>query len=166
MLRSRGHQVTLDLVGTPAPGVEWFQEQLHARAAEPDLAGAVTFSGYVAPVWPSLEQADVILAPSLGESFGNAVVEGQLAGRPVVATALQGHLETVVDEESGLLVQPGDPAALAAAVERLLEDPPWAARLAQQGQQSATANFSVERYRREIAVALDEVAHPGAPLRR
>ncbi|GAA1426514.1 glycosyltransferase family 4 protein [Microlunatus lacustris] len=165
MLRACGYQVTLELVGTPVEGMEWFQDQLRARAQEPDLDGSVTLAGYLTPVWPALERADVVLAPSLGESFGNAVVEGQLARRPVVATALQGHLETVVGDESGLLVPPGDPVALAAAVTRLLEDPALARHLADRGQEAAAANFSVERYRGEIVAVLDEVAS-GAPLRR
>ena len=104
-------------------GMEWFEEQLVTRAAQPDLAGSVTFSGYASPIWPALDRSDVVLAPSLGESFGNAVVEGQLARRPVVATALQGHLETIIDEETGLLVPSEDPEALAAAVSRLLDEP-------------------------------------------
>ena len=82
----------------------------------PELAGRVRFSGYCSPIWPVLERADIVVAPSLQEPFGNVVVEAQLAGRPVVAAAAYGHLESITDVETGLLVPPGDAAALAEAV--------------------------------------------------
>jgi glycosyltransferase involved in cell wall biosynthesis len=161
LLRARGYDVILDLVGTPVAGMEWFEEQLLTRAARPDLAGAVTFSGYASPIWPALDRSDIVLAPSLGESFGNAVVEGQLARRPVVATALQGHLETIVDEETGLLVPSEDPEALAAAVSRLLDEPDLASRLAARGRESALRDFSQSRYRDEICAVLSDMITSG-----
>lgn len=157
ILRAAGHDVALDLCGTPVEGMEWFVTQLEERAERPDLNGAVNFAGYTSPIWPALERADVVLAPSLGESFGNAVVEGQLAQRPVVATALQGHLETITDGETGLLVPSEDPESMAAAVTRVLEDPDLAERLARQGRESAVANFSLQRYQTEVCDVLDQL---------
>lgn len=150
-LRSQGRDVHLDVCGTAFRGYEWFVEQLERRAAEPDLRGAVTFCGYVSPPWPALERAHIVIAPSLEEPFGNAVVEAQLAGRPVVASARQGHLETVADGRTGLLVPAADPSALAAAVARLADDPSLALRLAAAGRKEALSRFSVSRYRDEIA---------------
>lgn len=157
LLRRRGHDVELQLVGTPVEGMEWYERELRTRAEKQDLNGAVTFAGYVSPVWPALARADVVLAPSLGESFGNAVVEGQLARRPVIATALQGHLETIEDGESGLLVPSEDPAALAAAVERVLTDKDLARRLAERGRASAQQHFSQSRYRAEVRTVLNDM---------
>lgn len=150
LLVGRGHDVVLELAGTPAPGGEVFHAALHERASLPDLDGRIEMTGYASPVWPVLDRADVVVAPSLGESFGNAVVEAQLAGRPVVATSVQGHLETVRDGETGLLVPPSDPEALAAAVARLLEDEGLADALAQRGREVALASFTAERYRVEV----------------
>lgn len=151
LLRAAGRDVALDLCGTPAPGHESYFSELCARAARPDLAGAVTFSGYQSPIWPALERADALLAPSLGESFGNAVVEGQLARRPIIATAVQGHLETVEHGVSGLLVPVQDPAALAAAVAQLIDEPATARQLAFLGMRRAQARFGIRRYAEEIA---------------
>jgi len=156
LLRAQGRTVVLEVCGTPGPGQEAYAAGLRARAAEPDLAGAVGFAGYTAPVWPALARADVVVAPSLGESFGNAVVEAQLALRPVVATAVQGHLETVVPEETGLLVPLRDPGALAAAVARLMDDPGLADRLARTGRERALARFTAERYRSRIVAVVEE----------
>lgn len=160
LLRSRGHDVTLEICGTPFAGYEWFEDQLRARANQPDLADTITFAGYVKPIWPALQRAHAVVAPSLREPFGNAVIEGQLARRPVVAAAAMGHLETVLDNETGLLVTPGDPSALADGVQRLIEDPELATRLAAAGEGRAHELFSVQRYRADIATLVGGLVSP------
>lgn len=157
LLRRSGRDVTLDVCGSTFPGYEWFEEQLRRRAAESDLDGAVDFSGYISPIWPALERAEVSVAPSLREPFGNAVVEAQLAQRPVVAAAAMGHLETVIDGETGLLVTPGDAQATADAIARLLDDGELAARIAETARRTAEERFSLTRYRREVADLLAAV---------
>jgi glycosyltransferase involved in cell wall biosynthesis len=157
-LLARGFDVELEVVGGPAPGGEAFHRELLERAARVDLRDRVSLRGYATDVWRSLEGADVVLAPSLGESFGNAVVEAQLARRPVVATAVQGHLETVQDGQTGLLVPADDAAALADAVARLLDDPALADTLARTGREVALRSFTAERYRSEIVRLLAAVA--------
>jgi glycosyltransferase involved in cell wall biosynthesis len=161
LLRIAGRDVRLELAGTPGPGHEDFFSRLCARAEQPDLAGTVNFSGYQSPIWPAMERADVVVAPSLGESFGNAVVEGQLARRPVVATAVQGHLETVEHGVSGLLVPARNPEAIAAAVARLMDRPRTARQVAFLGMRRAETRFGVGRYAEEIAsVAAELVGEP------
>jgi glycosyltransferase involved in cell wall biosynthesis len=160
LLRKAGYDVHLELVGTPPAGQEGFLDQLQQRSRRDDLAGAVSFAGYHSPVWPVLERSCVALAPSLGESFGNSVVEAQLAQRPVVATAVQGHLETVVDGETGILVPLRDAEALARAVAALLDDPESAARIAEKARESAMSRFTSQRYRAEMRDLLTELKRP------
>lgn len=150
-LRSRGYDLTLDVVGTAFEGYEWYLADLERRAGEPDLAGAVRFRGYASPIWPVLAEADIAIAPSLREPFGNAVVEAQLARRPVVATAALGHTESIVDGRTGLLVPAEDVEAMAAAVARIVDDPELAGRLADDSRESALRLFGTERYRAQIA---------------
>jgi glycosyltransferase involved in cell wall biosynthesis len=157
LLVGRGHDVVIELAGTPAPGGDDFLATLEERANRPDLRGRVELTGYASPTWPVLDRAAVVLAPSLGESFGNAVVEAQLAARPVVATAVQGHLETVRHEETGLLVAPSDAEALAEAVERLLLDEELADALSERGRTVALASFTAERYRTRVLSILDSL---------
>lgn len=165
LLRRRGRDVELEIAGTPYPGYEWYERQLRELAGG-DLEGHVTFSGYVYPVWPVLDRADIVLAPSLREPFGNAVVEAQLSQRPVIAAAAAGHLETVRDGETGLLTTPGDAAALADAVERLLDDSDMRGRLAVTGRERAVSEYSIDRYGRQIAALLVEMAARPRPQRK
>ncbi|GAB4082654.1 glycosyltransferase family 4 protein [Modestobacter muralis] len=158
LLRAEGRDVVLQLCGTVFPGYEWFEEQLRERAARPDLAGAVEFAGYTSPTWPALAQADVVLVPSRAEPFGNTAVEAQLAGRPVVVSAVQGLREIVTDGETGLLVTPGDPADLARAVGSLLDDAGLARSLAAAGRESALRRFSRQRYQDAVTAVVERTA--------
>lgn len=156
-LRTEGVALEIELAGSAFPGYEWYVEELQQRAAKEDLAGAVTFSGYCSPIWPALERADLVIAPSLREPFGNAVVEAQLALRPVVATAALGHLESITDSETGLLVPAEDVDAMAKAVQRLVEDADLAGELAQNARRNALARFTTGRYRSEIVALVSEL---------
>ena len=149
-LRELSYPVVLELAGTAFEGYEWYVDELRTRAAQPDLEGAVTFSGYCSPIWPALERSDIVVAPSLREPFGNAVVEAQLALRPVVATAALGHLESITDHETGLLVPAEDVEAMVKALAQLIEDDQLAESLALTAQREARLRFSTERYNREI----------------
>jgi glycosyltransferase involved in cell wall biosynthesis len=92
-----------------------------------------------------LASFDVFAFPSLFEGLCLAVIEAQAAGVPVVATPVGGIRETVVDGETGLLVPPRDPAALAAAIRRLLDDRDLARRLADEARRRVRERYSEER---------------------
>ncbi|MGV8910312.1 MAG: glycosyltransferase family 4 protein [Propionicimonas sp.] len=150
LLRSRGYQLEIELAGTAFPGYDWYTDQLEERAAQEDLAGAVMFAGYCSPIWDNLNRADIMVAPSLREPFGNAVVEAQYSLRPVVATAALGHTESITDGVTGLLVPAEDVPAMAAAIARLIDEPDLAEALALTARSEAIRRFSVDRYRAEI----------------
>jgi len=86
---------------------------------------------------PALQGFDLFVLPSHNEGMGRAVVEAMAAGLPVVATCVGGLPDVVVDGETGLLVPPRDPGALAEALMRLLEDPGLRTRMGQAGQARA-----------------------------
>ena len=135
-------------------------DELRARAEQPDLEGAVVFAGYVDDVWSAFARCDLVLAPSLGESLGNAVIQAQLARRPVVASDVQGHDQSIEDEVTGLLVPPADPAAMAAAVSRLLDDPALVRRLVDAAAQTAETRFSLSRYGQRISAVVSSLRRP------
>lgn len=158
LLRARGYDVELELAGSVFAGKEAYEVELRERAGRPDLAGHVHFSGYCSPVWPVLARATVVLAPSLQEPLGNVVIEAQLARRPVVATAVQGHTETITDGVTGVLVPPGDAEAMAGAVARLLDDAELRHALAELAHAVAEDRFSLARYRADMSRLAAETA--------
>jgi colanic acid/amylovoran biosynthesis glycosyltransferase len=88
------------------------------------------------------ERAAVVCVPSLREGYGMAAAEAMAYGRPVVASAVGGLVDLVEDGVTGLLVPPGDIAALRAALERLLADSDLRARLGTAARERATERFS------------------------
>ena len=107
------------------------------------LADRVIFAGSRRDVAAILPLLDLFVCPSLYEGFGIAIVEAMMAGRPVVASSVGGITEIVRSGDTGLLVPPGDPAALAGAIQDLLRQPELAARLGREGKRAAT-EFSVD----------------------
>jgi len=84
----------------------------------------VVFLGLRDDVADLLPLFDLVVLPSLNEGMGRAAVEALAAGRPVVGSRISGIQNVVRDGETGLLVPPGDPAALAQAIVRCLRDRP------------------------------------------
>jgi glycosyltransferase involved in cell wall biosynthesis len=115
--------------------------ELESRVRDLGLSGAVHFVGYQRNVADWLAVADVSVLPSFYEGLPLAAIESQAAGRPVVATDVDGTPEVVVHGQTGLIVPPGDAAALTAAVCRLLGDPDERARLARAGRARVIALF-------------------------
>ncbi|QGV82099.1 glycosyltransferase [Streptomyces ficellus] len=116
------------VVGGPPP--ERLDEDPEVRrlreiARVAGVASRVHFAGGVPPeeVAPLLRSADVVLCPADYEPFGIVPLEAMACGRPVVASAVGGQLDTVADPVTGRLVPPRDPDALARAVGELLADP-------------------------------------------
>jgi len=98
------------------------REDLENRAKGLGLADRVVFTGWRRDVAPLLALFDIFVFPSLNEGMGKAVVEAMAMGKPVVASRIGGIVDLVEDNVNGLLVPPGDPAALAEAVLSLLRD--------------------------------------------
>lgn len=128
------------LVGDALFGESAFKEQLQSLVAELGLTDRVRFAGHVDDVDAELAQADALVHASvIPEPFGQVVVEGMRAGLPVVAADAGGPAEIIEDGRTGLLVPPRDPAALAAALRRLLDEPGLAEELGRAGQTAAEA---------------------------
>ena len=91
---------------------------------------------------PLYERAAVVAVPSHREGFGVACAEAMAAGRPVVASAVGGLLDLVVDDETGLLVPPRNVAALRTALERLLGDADLRRRMGEAGRERIREHFT------------------------
>ena len=133
------------LVGGNLFGSEDYAASVAARAAALGVEHRVHWLGHRAQVAALMSGCDVIVhASTEPEPFGRVVVEGLLAGKPVVATIGGGVVEIVQDGVDGCLVPPKDPEALAAAVLRLRADPQAAAEMAKVGHRRAIEHFSLD----------------------
>jgi len=111
--------------------------------AEPAAAG-VRMLGFTDDVRGVLSAADLLVMPSHWEGFGLAAAEAMAAGLPVVATDVPGLREVVADGQTGLLVSPGEAAAVADAVMQLADDPAMRRRMGELGCARVIEHFSID----------------------
>jgi glycosyltransferase involved in cell wall biosynthesis len=119
------------------------REALARSARESGVGDTVEFLGEVSDVPAVLSRADVYVQPSFQEGLPNAVLEAMAMGLPIVATRVSGNEDVVADGDNGLLVPPGDPDALAAALRRLVADPELAARMGRRSREIVESRFSL-----------------------
>lgn len=150
LLVASGHDVVLELVGDVFRGYEEVRGQLRELAARRGVSERVLFSGFVADPTDAYLRADVVVVPSVIESFGMVAVEASAQARPVVATTVGGLPEIVAAGVTGLLIPPNDALALAAAVSDLLDNPETARRFAVAGAQRVRTEFSFDQMARGI----------------
>ena len=124
---------------------------IEARATREGVSHRTVFAGTRRDIPAVMSALDLFVQPSLWEGFGVTLLEAMVAGRPIVASRVGGMPEVVRDGETGLLVPPGDPGALAAACAALLRDRDRAARLGHAGRKRVEAEFGIDRLVAELA---------------
>lgn len=153
LLRTRGRPVICHFIGDGPDA-----EQLARQAREAGLAGHVVFHGHCTrkEVVKLLGEADAVAAPSVPTRNGRregipvALMEAMASGVPVVASRLSGIPELVEDGVTGLLVSPGEPGELAAALERLQAEPATRQRLAGAAREKVEREFDLESNAAEL----------------
>jgi phosphatidylinositol alpha-1,6-mannosyltransferase len=133
--------------------------RLEALAAEMGLSRQVLFTGFVseATLAELYRRAAVFAMPSRGEGFGLVYLEAMRAAKPCVAARGAVAAEIIADGETGLLVDPLDPAALAAAVGRLLTAPELAGRMGEAGRRRFEQFFTPRHFRRRLRPLLERL---------
>lgn len=149
-VRAGGRDVAVVLAGTgpERPGLE--------RLAA-DLGVPAHFLGFRADVQPALDAADVFVLPSRAETLGYALLEAMAAGMACVGTRVGGIPEVIADGETGFVVPPRDPAALAAALGSLLTDLALRARFGAAGRERVAEHF---HERDMVRRTIDLYRHP------
>ena len=140
------------------------RERLGQLVVQYQLQGCVHFMGYVSDeALPSLYRKAHIFVmtpreePESVEGFGSVYLEASASGLPVVAARSGGASEAVIPEQTGLLVPPDDPDALAQALQRLLANPTLRQTLGARGRQWVEREMNWERAAREMQRALEQV---------
>jgi glycosyltransferase involved in cell wall biosynthesis len=118
--------------------------EAETRAEAARLGVDVLFTGHRPDAAALVADLDVYVVPSLHEGLGRALTEAMLAGRPVVATAVNGVPDLVEPGATGLLVPPRSPAALADCVSWLIDHPKAAAAMGEQGRNRVRGSFGVD----------------------
>jgi glycosyltransferase involved in cell wall biosynthesis len=143
------------IAGSTPPGEEWRAADLQRRLEEASLAGCSEVLGQLDDPIPLLDRADIVVAPStLPDPFPTVILEAMRSARAVVASDHGGAPEMLDHGSSGILVPPRDSEALAAAIERLIDDPGLRAALGGQ----ARARFELE-YREDRFLAAIGALH-------
>lgn len=155
ILKDRGCEVSVELLGAVFPGNEEYEVGLRRQVAELGLEDAVKFLGFRSDIWDPLSASDIAIVPSvLDESFGNTAVEASLAARPLIVSDIPGLMEATAPATGRIVVPPGDAFAIADAVERIVDD--WNGFTARANSDATVVAraYSRERYAESLLRAL------------
>lgn len=118
---------------------------LQAAITAEGLGAVATITGWTDDVPGALRSLDVFVLPSLNEGISNTILEAMATGLPVIATAVGGSPELVLDNETGFLIPVDDPAALADRLVRYLRSPALAEAHGRRARERAEQEFSIQR---------------------
>src|SRR6266511_2040211 len=157
LLAERGKSFRCEIIGSGP-----LENDLRAQIEEVRLTDRVLLSGTKPQhqLRQRLAKANLFVLPSVIDSGGGmdnlptVIMEAMATGLPVVSTNTGGIPEMVIENETGFLVQPGDTAAMADAIETVINDCSLAARLGQSGYERARTLFSIEKNVRELCALL------------
>jgi glycosyltransferase involved in cell wall biosynthesis len=124
---------------------------------------AVRFLGFRWDVMDIMNAADLVVFPTHCEGLPRVLLEAALLGKPVISTKVDGVPELVVDGETGILVNPGDRAGLAAAIIELLEHPERAEAMGRNGQERVQLKFTSQMMARGTEKVYDTVLNRHRP---
>ena len=136
--------------------------QLDALAGALNITGSVEMLGSRSDVPDLMARAEIFVLPSRFEGLPNALLEAMAAGLPCVATRVSGSEDVIIDGESGLLVPPEDPDALAEALVRLLTRPAEALALGRAARARMVARYDRAAQMQALVSLYDHLRRSGA----
>jgi glycosyltransferase involved in cell wall biosynthesis len=127
-------------------GTGLLEAKLRAQVEALGLTKHVQFLGFIQDVQTAYSRMDILIVPSLSEAFGLVTVEGMMMELPVVGARTGGITEIILDGETGLLVPPGDSAALARACRYLLSHPDASREMGKRGRERVLSEFHPSQF--------------------
>jgi glycosyltransferase involved in cell wall biosynthesis len=162
-LAQAGPGIRVDFVGDDLESDGKYRDELVRLALRLGIDDRVSFLGRRDDVRSLLEQHDALVLPSFAEGLPLVVLEAMERGRAVLATAVGGTPELIVDGESGALVPAGRPDALAAMLRRFRDEPDLVERLGSAGRRRVQSDFTAERTAGLTLAVLAAAAAGGGP---
>jgi glycosyltransferase involved in cell wall biosynthesis len=158
-LAARVPTVRTLLIGDfPDPG---YRDEVLGRARALGIGDRITVTGFQVNPFPLMNACDVIALPTRRDPFPIALLEAMALGKPVVATAVGGIPEMIVDGESGFVVAPDDTEGLAQRLLALVEDPARRAAMGRAARARIETVFTLSGFVRQMFGAFDEAAGAG-----
>ncbi len=152
------------LVGGVHRAGQDFGEKLRSRIAEQGLSDRIIMTGERSDVPACLDAMDVLIHSSTTpEPFGRVMIEGMALSKPVIAPSEGGPLEIIVDGETGILVEPRSPEALADAIVTLCSNPDLSRKMGQAGRERVDAVFDIRHHVAAIETLFDECIGDASP---
>jgi glycosyltransferase involved in cell wall biosynthesis len=144
-------EASFEIIGAPLFSETAYEQELRTLASSFQLEGNLRFTGFINDIGSTFERLQIVVHASIiGEPFGQVIIEGMAAGKPVIATQSGGIPEIVEDGATGLLIPPKDEHALARAMIFLLRNPERAAQMGLQGRERVKNLFTIERHARAV----------------
>src|SRR6185312_485761 len=139
------------IIGSALFDEQKYEQELHQLTNELAINSVVHFAGFRTDVQAAIAELDVLVhASTIGEPFGQVIIEGMAAGKPVVATNGGGVPEIVQDDDTGILVPMGNADPMADAICRLLANPTLAKEMGRRGRQRVINQFTVGHTARRV----------------
>lgn len=158
LVSKKYEQVKFFIIGSTMFGEEQYELEIRELVNSLNLQNFVEFVGFVQNIPNRIEDLDMVVhASTTGEPFGQVIIEGMAAGKPIVATNGGGVPEIVQNHETGLLIPMSDPVAMAEAITTLINAPDKAHAMGVAGRQRVSMHFSIQKTSRAIEAIYDKL---------
>lgn len=146
------------IIGAALFGEDQYEQEVRSLPGQLGIEGIVEFTGFRSDVKRAIAELDLVVhASTKGEPFGQVIIEGMAAGKPVVATNGGGVPEIVEDGRTGILVPMGDVQAMAEAISQILSDPVEARAMGIRARQRVVDHFTLQQTARRVEAVYEEV---------
>lgn len=160
LVHKRFREARFLIIGAALFGEDQYEQEIRRLPGELGIEGIVEFTGFRSDVKRAIAELDLVVhASTQGEPFGQVIIEGMAAGKPVVATDGGGVPEIVEDGHTGILVPMGDAKAMADAICQIIVDPVRAKAMGVQARQRIASHFTLQQTARRVEAVYAEMLH-------
>lgn len=159
LVNQRFPQARFFIIGATLFGEDQYDQEVRQLPSQLGIQDHVEFTGFRNDIKHAIAGLDLLVhASTKGEPFGQVIIEGMAAGKPVVATDGGGVPEIVEDGHTGILVPMGDVEAMAEAICQILSDPMRAKAMGTRGRQRVADHFTLEQTARRVEAVYAEIS--------